>query len=131
MSKNYIGTDPASMALNTDTCNWKAYVDTTKDAPSKAPKLDCLAQLLGVYPSRRFQVAAYHDIAAALNAADSSSAALEFVHRLVPTLPSIPADAMALSLADKHPLRRSAAVSSILTRSYGASFLVLVIKDFL
>ena len=40
------------------------------------------AQVFGVYPSRKYEGAAYHDIAAALNIAVSSTAALEFVRRL-------------------------------------------------
>jgi hypothetical protein len=37
---SYVVLDPASVALNNDNGTWKAYVDTTKDALSKAPKLD-------------------------------------------------------------------------------------------
>ncbi|WP_337269674.1 type II toxin-antitoxin system HipA family toxin [Oryzifoliimicrobium ureilyticus] len=40
------------------------------------------AQVFGVYSSRKYEGAAYHDIAAALNVAVSSAAALEFVRRL-------------------------------------------------
>ncbi len=41
-----------------------------------------MAQVFGVYPARKYVGAAYHDIAAALAAAISTSAALEFVRRL-------------------------------------------------
>ena len=96
--------------------------------------IEDFAQVFGVYPSRKYEGAAYHDIAAALNVAVSSTAALEFVRRLalaaitgngdmhlknwsliyretgdkpqlapvydvLSTVPYIPADAMALSLA--------------------------------
>jgi len=40
MGTSYVVLDPASVALNNDNGTWKAYVDTTKDALSKAPKLD-------------------------------------------------------------------------------------------
>lgn len=40
LGESYVVIDPASMALNNDNGTWKAYVDTTKDALSKAPKLD-------------------------------------------------------------------------------------------
>jgi len=40
------------------------------------------AQVFGAYPSRKYDAAAYHDIAAALNTAVSTQAALEFVRRL-------------------------------------------------
>ncbi|ODT14670.1 MAG: toxin HipA [Kaistia sp. SCN 65-12] len=98
------------------------------------------AQVFGVYPSRKYEGAAYHDIAAALNIAISSTAALEFVRRLalaaitgngdmhlknwsliysgagdkpqvspvydmLSTIPYIPADAMALSLAGERPFK--------------------------
>ena len=45
--------------------------------------IEDFAQVFGVYPSRKYEGAAYHDIAAALNAAISPAAALEFVRRLV------------------------------------------------
>ncbi|CDZ29051.1 HipA domain-containing protein [Neorhizobium galegae] len=96
--------------------------------------IEDFAQVFGIYPSRKYEGAAYHDIAAALNVAVSSAAALEFVRRLalaaitgngdmhlknwsliyrgvgdkpqlapvydvLSTVPYIPADAMALSLA--------------------------------
>jgi hypothetical protein len=40
MGESYVALDPASIALNNDNGTWKAYVDTTKDTLSKAPKLD-------------------------------------------------------------------------------------------
>ncbi|MDE1158469.1 MAG: PRC-barrel domain-containing protein [Neorhizobium sp.] len=40
MGTSYVVLDPASVALNNDNGTWKAYVDTNKDALSKAPKLD-------------------------------------------------------------------------------------------
>lgn len=40
------------------------------------------AQVFGVYPSRKYDGAAYHDIAATLSAAVAPAAALEFVRRL-------------------------------------------------
>jgi len=40
IGESYVVIDPASMALNNDNGTWKAYVDTSKDALSKAPKLD-------------------------------------------------------------------------------------------
>lgn len=39
-------------------------------------------QGFGVYPSRKFEGAAHHDVAAAVSAAVSAAAALEFVRRL-------------------------------------------------
>ncbi len=44
--------------------------------------IEDFAQVFGVYPSRKYEGAAYHDIAAALNIAISPVAALEFVRRL-------------------------------------------------
>lgn len=44
--------------------------------------IEDFAQVFGVYPSRKYDGAAYHDIAAALNTAVSVTAALEFVRRL-------------------------------------------------
>jgi serine/threonine-protein kinase HipA len=102
--------------------------------------IEDFAQVFGVYPSRKYEGAAYHDIAAALNVAVSSTAALEFVRRLaltaitgngdmhlknwsliyreggdkpqlapvydvLSTVPYIPADAMALSLAGERPFK--------------------------
>ncbi len=102
--------------------------------------IEDFAQVFGVSPSRKYEGAAYHDIAAALNVAVSSDAALEFVRRLalaaitgngdmhlknwsliyrgagdkpdlaplydvLSTIPYIPADAMALSLAGDRPFK--------------------------
>lgn len=102
--------------------------------------IEDFAQVFGVYPSRKYEGAAHHDIAAALNVAVSSAAALEFVRRLalaaltgngdmhlknwsliyrgagdkpdlapvydvLSTIPYIPADAMALSLAGERPFK--------------------------
>lgn len=44
--------------------------------------IEDFAQVFGVYPSRKYEGAAYHDVAAALNTAISSAAALDFVRRL-------------------------------------------------
>lgn len=44
--------------------------------------IEDFAQVFGAYPSRKYDAAAYHDIAAALNTAISPQAALEFVRRL-------------------------------------------------
>ncbi|MGK6314168.1 type II toxin-antitoxin system HipA family toxin [Neorhizobium sp. DT-125] len=105
-----------------------------RGAGGKRIHIEDFAQVFGIYPSRKYEGAAYHDIAAALGIAVSSSAALEFVRRLalaaitgngdmhlknwsliyrgagdkptfapvydlLSTIPYIPADAMALSLA--------------------------------
>jgi len=102
--------------------------------------IEDFAQVFGVYPSRKYEGAAYHDIAVALNVAVSSAAALEFVRRLalaaitgngdmhlknwsliyreagdkpqlapvydvLSTVPYIPADAMALSLAGERSFK--------------------------
>lgn len=102
--------------------------------------IEDFAQVFGIYPSRKYEGAAYHDIAAALNVAVSSAAVLEFVRRLalaaitgngdmhlknwsliyrgvgdkpklapvydvLSTIPYIPADAMALSLAGERPFK--------------------------
>lgn len=102
--------------------------------------IEDFAQVFSIYPSRKYEGAAYHDIAAALNVAVSSDAALEFVRRLalaaltgngdmhlknwsliyrgagdkpdlapvydvLSTIPYIPADAMALSLAGERPFK--------------------------
>ncbi|MDE1991645.1 MAG: PRC-barrel domain-containing protein [Rhizobiaceae bacterium] len=40
IGESYIVIDPASLALANDNGTWKAYVDTTKDDLSKAPKFD-------------------------------------------------------------------------------------------
>lgn len=103
-------------------------------------QIEDFAQVFGIYPSRKYEGAAYHDIAAALGIAVSSVAALEFVRRLVlaamtgngdmhlknwsliyrgagdkpalapvydvlSTIPYIPADAMALSLAGERSFK--------------------------
>ncbi|MBK5567767.1 HipA domain-containing protein [Ensifer sp. SSB1] len=44
--------------------------------------IEDFAQVFGAYPSRKYDGAAYHDIASALNVAVSQAAALEFVRRL-------------------------------------------------
>jgi len=44
--------------------------------------MEDFAQVFGVQPGRKYSGAAYHDIAAVLNAAVSAAAALEFVRRL-------------------------------------------------
>ncbi|MGX5733805.1 type II toxin-antitoxin system HipA family toxin [Bosea thiooxidans] len=44
--------------------------------------IEDFAQVFGVYPSRKYDGAAYHDIASALSAAVAPAAALEFVRRL-------------------------------------------------
>jgi serine/threonine-protein kinase HipA len=102
--------------------------------------IEDFAQVFGVYPLRKYEGGAYHDIAAALNVAVSSAAALEFVRRLalaaitgngdmhlknwsliyrgagdkpqlapvydvLSTVPYIPADAIALSLAGERSFR--------------------------
>lgn len=48
--------------------------------------IEDFAQVFGVYPSRKYEGAAYHDIALALSAAVSPTAALEFVRRLALTV---------------------------------------------
>lgn len=40
VGESYVVLDPASIALAEDDGTWKAYVDTTKDDLSNAPKLD-------------------------------------------------------------------------------------------
>ncbi len=102
--------------------------------------IEDFAQVFGVYPSRKYEGAAYHDIAVVLGVAVSSAAALEFVRRLalavltgngdmhlknwsliyhgkgdkpalapvydvLSTVPYIPSDAMALSLAGERPFK--------------------------
>ncbi|MBP2551652.1 serine/threonine-protein kinase HipA [Neorhizobium galegae] len=102
--------------------------------------IEDFAQVFGVYPSQKYDGAAYHDIAAALGVAVSSAAALEFVRRLalatltgngdmhlknwsliyhgkgdkpalapvydvLSTVPYIPSDAMALSLAGERSFK--------------------------
>src|SRR6202034_756927 len=44
--------------------------------------IEDFAQVFGAYPSRKYDAAAYHDIATALNTAISTQATLEFVRRL-------------------------------------------------
>lgn len=102
--------------------------------------IEDFAQIFRVCPSRKYDGAAYHDIAAAHGVAVSSAAALEFVRRLalavltgngdmhlknwsliyhgkgdkpalapvydvLSTVPYIPSDAMALSLAGERPFK--------------------------
>lgn len=102
--------------------------------------IEDFTQVFGVYPSRKYEGAAYHDIAVAIGVAVSSAAALEFVRRLalavltgngdmhlknwsliyhgkgdkpalapvydvLSTVPYIPSDAMALSLAGERPFK--------------------------
>jgi len=111
-----------------------------RGANGKRIHIEDFAQVFGVTPSRKYEGAAYHDIAAALNVAVSSDAAIEFVRRLavaaltgngdmhlknwsliyrgagdkpefapvydvLSTIPYIPADAMALSLAGERPFK--------------------------
>ncbi|WP_458394276.1 type II toxin-antitoxin system HipA family toxin [Rhizobium brockwellii] len=47
--------------------------------------IEDFAQVFGIYPSRKYEAAAYHDIASALGVAISPTAALEFVRRLALT----------------------------------------------
>jgi serine/threonine-protein kinase HipA len=105
-----------------------------RSAGGKRIHIEDFAQVFGAYPSRKYDAAAYHDIAAAINTAISPHAALEFVRRLamavvtgngdmhlknwsliyrgagdsptlapvydvLSTVPYIPSDSMALSLA--------------------------------
>ncbi|MFN7025216.1 MAG: type II toxin-antitoxin system HipA family toxin [Pseudorhizobium sp.] len=102
--------------------------------------IEDFAQVFGIYPSRKYEGAAYHDVAGALHVAVSSAAALEFVRRLalaaitgngdmhlknwsliyreagekpqvapvydvLSTIPYIPADALALSLAGERSFK--------------------------
>lgn len=102
--------------------------------------IEDFAQVFGVYPSRKYEGASYHDIAVAIGVAVSSASALEFVRRLalavltgngdmhlknwsliyygkgnkpalapvydvLSTVPYIPSDAMALSLAGERPFK--------------------------
>lgn len=53
-----------------------------RGSQGKRIHIEDFAQVFGVYPSRKYEGAAYHDIAAALNTAVSPAAALEFVRRL-------------------------------------------------
>ncbi|WP_280774083.1 HipA domain-containing protein [Rhizobium sp. SG_E_25_P2] len=111
-----------------------------RGADGERVHIEDFAQVFGIYPSRKYEGAAYHDIAAALGVAVSFSAALEFVRRLalavltgngdmhlknwsliyhgkgdkpalapvydvLSTVPYIPSDAMALSLAGERPFK--------------------------
>ena len=102
--------------------------------------IEDFAQVFGIYPSRKYEGAAYHDIAAALSVAISTTASLEFVRRLalaaitgngnmhlknwsliyrgagekpalapvydvLSTVPYIPTDAMALSIAGERSFK--------------------------
>jgi serine/threonine-protein kinase HipA len=53
-----------------------------RSAGDKRIHIEDFAQVFGAYPSRKYDAAAYHDIAVALNTAISPRAALEFVRRL-------------------------------------------------
>lgn len=53
-----------------------------RDLGGQRIHIEDFAQVFGVYPSRKYEGAPYHDIAAALNVAVSPAAALEFVRRL-------------------------------------------------
>jgi len=53
-----------------------------RSVDGKRIHIEDMAQVFGVYPVRKYVGAAYHDIAGALAAAVSTSAALEFVRRL-------------------------------------------------
>lgn len=57
-----------------------------RDAGGERIHIEDFAQVFGVYPTRKYQGAAYHDIAGALSAAVSPTAALEFVRRLALTV---------------------------------------------
>ncbi|WP_083274686.1 type II toxin-antitoxin system HipA family toxin [Novosphingobium resinovorum] len=48
--------------------------------------IEDFAQVFGIYPARKYEGAAYHDIASALGMAVSPAAALEFVRRLALTV---------------------------------------------
>lgn len=48
--------------------------------------IEDFAQVFGIFPSRKYEGAAYHDIASALSIAISPAAALEFVRRLALTV---------------------------------------------
>ncbi len=111
-----------------------------RSAEGQRIHIEDFAQVFGIYPSRKYEGAAYHDIAAALGIAVSSSVALDFVRRLalavvtgngdmhlknwsliyrgkgnepalapvydvVSTVPYLPADAMALSLAGERAFK--------------------------
>lgn len=53
-----------------------------REAGARRIHIEDFAQLFGIDPGRKYEGAAYHDIAAALNVAISPIAALEFVRRL-------------------------------------------------
>ncbi|MDQ0323618.1 serine/threonine protein kinase HipA of HipAB toxin-antitoxin module [Pararhizobium capsulatum DSM 1112] len=53
-----------------------------RGASGQRVHIEDFAQVFGINPSRKYEGAAYHDIASALGAAVSSKAALEFVRRL-------------------------------------------------
>jgi serine/threonine-protein kinase HipA len=53
-----------------------------RGASGERVHIEDFAQVFGVYPSRKYDGAAYHDIAAALSAAVAPAAALEYVRRL-------------------------------------------------
>lgn len=111
-----------------------------RGAGGKRIHIEDFAQVFGINPSRKYEGAAYHDIAAALNVTVSATAAFEFVRRLalaaitgngdmhlknwsliyreagdkpqlapvydvLSTIPYIPADAMALSLAGERSFK--------------------------
>lgn len=57
-----------------------------RGAGGKRIHVEDFAQVFGIYPSRKYEAAAYHDIASALGVAVSPAAALEFVRRLALTV---------------------------------------------
>lgn len=57
-----------------------------RDAEGDRIHIEDFAQVFGVYPSLKYEGAAYHDIASALGVAVSPTAALEFVRRLALTV---------------------------------------------
>ncbi|QKK33829.1 HipA domain-containing protein (plasmid) [Rhizobium indicum] len=57
-----------------------------RGAGSERIHIEDFAQVFGIYPSRKYEAAAYHDIAFALGVAISPTAALEFVRRLALTV---------------------------------------------
>lgn len=111
-----------------------------REANGERIHMEDFAQVFGIYPSRKYEGAAYHDIARALAIAVSTATSLEFVRRLafavmtgngdmhlknwsvtyggvgdkpaiapvydvLSTIPYIPADAMALSLAGERSFK--------------------------
>jgi serine/threonine-protein kinase HipA len=56
-----------------------------RGAGAERTHIEDFAQVFGIYPSRKYEAAAYHDIASALGVAISPTAALEFVRRLALT----------------------------------------------